>query len=152
MHFLHQAHVPLIDALPNRSGAGISTPNDPNDRVDCNRRKNVAHGCADLLGVMLLVAYEMSEASLAWSRFGDECHANSDATGKHRWNPKQPAPVQRRHIPKPEKDEASRERGSECVDQKSAGIDHKPENTGEPASLSVGEPSGVNFYHPGRTK
>src|ERR1051326_8740313 len=60
--------------------------------------------------------------------------------------------MQRRHVPKSEKNEPGEQRWTKGIDEESAGVDHESEDTSEAAALGVGEPRRIDLHHAGRAE
>jgi len=92
------------------------------------------------------------KASLLRRFFGNERHSDGGYDGNPGGNPKEPAPMQRRHVPQTKKNEARQQSRAEGVDQKSAGIDHETKDARETSPLGFRKPSSVDLNHSRRAE
>src|SRR4051812_16640812 len=145
---LHEPEEPLINTLPDRPSACVSQRDDPDDGIRRDRFEHNRNRRVRLVAANMLFIHGGETGSLR-RLLRDEGHRNRDHGAEPGRDPKKPAPMQRRHGPQTEENEAGQQRGPKRVDEKTAGIDHETKNAGETAPLDFGKPGGVDFYHAG---
>src|SRR5262249_24095466 len=79
-------------------------------------------------------------------------HHNGDGCCNSGRDPKEPAPVQRRHTPNPKKYEAGKQRWTQIKNPEAPKVDHETEDAAESSAFARAEPGGVDFYHARCTK
>src|SRR6267154_5443231 len=119
VHFPHEKRKPLIDPLSVSAGAGVGAGDDPNDGIRHDDFKDIEDPGLNLAAGFLLRIHR-GKARFFRRVFDDQRHAHADDEGDSGWNPKEPAPMQRRNTDQTEKDKSGQERRAEIVDSESA--------------------------------
>src|SRR4051812_28002965 len=147
MHFVHEPGKPLIDALPHRAGAGVSASYNPNYRVGGDGEEDRPHVRPYFRRTFLRV--RSGKTSFLRCVLNQQRHRNRDERGNRSGYPEEPAPMERRHAPESEEEEAGEQRRAEIKNPVAPKVDHETEDASEAPTLAGAEPGRIDFHHPG---